>query len=795
MKVLIVSAYFPPGNAIGSVRVGKLAKHLKDNGCDVRVISALDDTLAQTLPVELEEGHVMATRWLDLHSLPRLIMGGGKAKGGGNANARGSRLMGVAYDLFRAFFHWPDRHVAWYFPARKAGRRLMEDWRPDVIYASAWPITSLMVGASLSREFSVPWIAELRDLWLDNHYYRVPVWRRWIDRILERKLLTSASLLVTVSEPLAEILKTKFAKPTAVVLNGFDPSDVVERQCASSRDVLTISYTGMIYPGRRDPRPLFEALQQMGPLAKRIRVRFFGRILPGVQALIDSYGLQGSVEACAPVPYQEALRIQAESDVLLLLMWDTPEERGVYTGKLFEYLGAKRPILSLGLERGVASDLIRDRQAGVVTNDPKCIAEALGRWLKQKDLLGEVPGLDKSVCAGLSRTEQFDRLLPDIRAIAETSVPKPKVFVVTRKLDVGGSERHLVQILPRLLEKFDVSVFVIHAGGKLERELVNAGVTVTSPPRGMGAVLGRIWVSALLMAALIRNRDAVAHFFLPEAYLLGGSCGTILGHPRMVMSRRSLNVYQAGHPVLAVVEKALHRRMKLVVGNSLAVVADLNKEQIPEQRTRLIYNGVAKPKCATLAERNAIRAQFGIGAEELLIIIVANLIPYKGHEDLITALGEVAPQIPGPWRLLVVGRDDGIGPSLQHLVEFLGLSERIVFAGQVVEIEGVWATADIGVLPSHQEGFSNSILEGMAAGLPMIVTNVGGNAEAVLHEKTGIVVSPHSPSELGKAILSLAMDPAKRRAFGEAARLRAETVFSVDACVGAYKALYESLYK
>lgn len=797
MKVLIVSAYFPPGNAIGAVRLGKLARHLTDSGCEVRVICAIDETLPQTLPVEIDTNNVIQTKWVDLHSLPRKVLRRRLAQSGASAahTASSSRLMGVAYDLFRAIFHWPDRHVAWFFPAIKSGRKLIVDWKPDVIYASAWPITSLLVGAALSREFSIPWIAELRDLWLDNHYYRVPFWRRWIDRVVEKRLLTSAALLVTVSEPLAEILEQKFCRPTKVVLNGFDPADVALVDHPRQKDILTISYTGMIYPGRRDPRPLFEALKLIGPLAKRVRVRFYGRILPGVQALIESYGLEDCVEIYAPVPYREALKIQSESDILLLLMWDIPEERGVYTGKLFEYLGARRPILSLGLEYGVAADLIRERAAGIVTNDSKCVAQALTQWISEKELQGQVAPLDNSVTKGLSRAEQFDRLLPAMRSVAEAGLRKRKVVVVTRKLDVGGSERHLIQILPRLIHKFDVSVFVVHSGGELEKELSDVGVSVNGPPNKLGPLLSRFWAALWLTLFFLKNRKAVVHFFLPEAYLIGGCCGAVLRHPRMLMSRRSLNIYQNGYPLLAFVEKLLHRKMRYVVGNSQAVVKNLLAEGVSASRSRLIYNGVNfEGSVGHSSNRDRLRAEYGIKDDDLVIMTVANLIPYKGHEDLIRALGEIASFMPVQWRLLLIGRDDGIQGKLQKLAHSLGLTDRVIFVGQIKLASTLWQMGDIGVQPSHQEGFSNSILEGMAAGLPMIVTDVGGNAEAVLHEMTGLVVSPHAPSELGTALLALASDAEKRKVYGEAGQMRAKELFSEDACVKSYENMYASIF-
>ena len=118
------------------------------------------------------------------------------------------------------------------------------------------------------------------------------------------------------------------------------------------------------------------------------------------------------------------------------------------------------------------------------------------------------------------------------------------------------------------------------------------------------------------------------------------------------------------------------------------------------------------------------------------------------------------------------------------------MSDYILFIGESDEVESLYSTADIGVLPSHQEGFSNSILEGMAAALPMIVTSVGGNAEAVIDKKTGFVVPPHRPDLLGEAVISLADNPDQRRKFGKSGRERVEELFSLDSCINAYEKVY-----
>jgi hypothetical protein len=122
------------------------------------------------------------------------------------------------------------------------------------------------------------------------------------------------------------------------------------------------------------------------------------------------------VEVHDPVPYADALQLQASADVLLLLQWDDPADEGNVPGKVFEYLAVRRPILGLGPENGIPARLIRERAAGLFANDPDVIAGQLSRWTEEKRACGHVPRLPVEVTRGLTRDEQYmalDRYLPD----------------------------------------------------------------------------------------------------------------------------------------------------------------------------------------------------------------------------------------------------------------------------------------------------------------------------------------------------------------------------------------------
>ena len=161
---------------------------------------------------------------------------------------------------------------------------------------------------------------------------------------------------------------------------------------------------------------------------------------------------------------------------------------------------------------------------------------------------------------------------------------RPHVLVVTGKLDRGGTERHLLQMLPRLRAcELDIEVFALRAGGVLTAAIRAGGVPVIEGTTRRG-VLGVCTTALHLLVILLTRRPHIVHCFLPEAYVVGGLCTAWWPRLRRVMSRRSLNHYQARYPGIRLLERLLHRRMHAVLGNSAAVLTQLRAEGVDERR-------------------------------------------------------------------------------------------------------------------------------------------------------------------------------------------------------------------
>jgi hypothetical protein len=302
----------------------------------------------------------------------------------------------------------PDPQIGWYPFALGAGLRLLGGWKPDVVFASAPPFTALMIGRRLARQAGVPWIAEYRDRFLEDPYSHRSWFARRRDAWLENHWLRGVAGLVTVSEPWAEEYRARLGLPVATVFNGFDPDDFPAEYPRRATDpaVLRIVYTGVLYTDRRDPSPLFAALARM-PERDAVRVEFYGADPASLRAMAERHGVVDHVGINGRVPYVESIDVQMNADVLLLLQWNDPLERGNVPGKLFEYLGARRPVLGLGVEDGVPARILRERDAGVVVNDPAAIARHLRAWIAEKRDKGCIPLLPMAARDGLARDEQY----------------------------------------------------------------------------------------------------------------------------------------------------------------------------------------------------------------------------------------------------------------------------------------------------------------------------------------------------------------------------------------------------
>lgn len=374
-----------------------------------------------------------------------------------------------------------------------------------------------------------------------------------------------------------------------------------------------------------------------------------------------------------------------------------------------------------------------------------------------------------------------------------------KILLAIGTLDVGGSEKQIVALASGLVQKgYECRLFVLNGYGKLRSYLEEIGVPII---HAWNYVEKKRRPSRIAMAQLkfihetVRYKPDIIHAFLPLVTFMGATAGRLCNTPLVITGRRALGKHQERHHFLRPLDLLANSWSHLVTVNSKAVWNDVvRRDNINPQKLVLIYNSIdPKPYESAGAFREKTRQILGIKPEEKAVICIANLIPYKGHSDLISATALALKDVP-EIKLLVVGQDRGIGDRLKGQADMLGIRPVVKFLGQRLDTPELLAASDLSVIASHEEGFSNVILESMAAGLPVVATDVGGNRESIVDGGTGWLVPPKAPSVLAAKVVDLLNDPSRATQWGKRGRRRIKKLFTVEKMIDSHLKLYEASF-
>lgn len=377
-----------------------------------------------------------------------------------------------------------------------------------------------------------------------------------------------------------------------------------------------------------------------------------------------------------------------------------------------------------------------------------------------------------------------------------------RILFVIGSMREGGAEGQLLALMRGLRARgHRVAVMLLRREGIRLPILKHEGFQIIDAaiPRFRPRYDPRAWLG--LPIALLRGARAVRafspdimHAWLFWAHLWGGLLHLVAGgKSRLITSRRQLSIFKQDIAWMHVVENAINRRCAAIVCNSKAVLADTARnERNTRGRLAMIYGGIdiapwrdAKP--AVLSEIfSALR-----GAESVTIC-VASYIANKGHADLVAAWTAVNAAMPGA-RLLCVGGDGGELESLRRQARDLRIEKSIVFSEGRMDVPSLVLAADVAVLASHEEGFSNVVLEGMLCGKPVVATDVGGNSEAIVEGVTGLLVPARDPEALAMALIDVLCDARLRREFGAAGAQRVATLFPLERMIAKHESLYRRI--
>ncbi|MDL0141622.1 hypothetical protein [Halobacterium salinarum] len=373
-RILVVTYYLPPKSHIASQRTGGLCKYLSSSDWDVVVLTA-------DHPAEFESPYDVISVDFDDPLLSRLINWYKRSIRPIFSNQENSpsvqssvestnsqnlieRVFGPAVHLIRdEFIHYPDNKRLWEDEAVEVGKNYISDHEVSCIISSSGPFTSHRIASRLSIQHDLPWIADYRDRWSQNPYENHTHIRELFERRMEKETIKPASEIVTVSDPIAKDLSNFYERDVNTITHGYDKDRFPDRDL---NDQFTILYPGQFYREKRDPEMLFASVSRL--LGDKIptddlQIEFYGYAQPWVMELADQYGILDSIVNHDFVPQKEILKRERESHCLLSLHWNDSRAEGVYTGKIFEYLGAGRPIAAINPPK-VVDQLLAETGAG-----------------------------------------------------------------------------------------------------------------------------------------------------------------------------------------------------------------------------------------------------------------------------------------------------------------------------------------------------------------------------------------------------------------------------------------------
>ncbi|MEE1337178.1 glycosyltransferase [Methanobrevibacter sp.] len=415
-KVIYIAFNYNHDTGIASKRLRGVSKYLPSFGWQPIVIvpRTSNDT------VKIDNVRVIETDYQDMISkfMPKSNNTGRKREVSGRdqTNKFVSKSLSVAGEIFA----YPDSMKYWKKPAVEAASEIIENEDIDAIMSTSSPITAHIIAHDLKEKYGIPWVADLRDLWNLNPYINHNALRGHFEKRLEMKTFKNVDALTTTTELAKKTLQSIHpTKKIECVVSGFDPQDFEKTKQTENSEKLTLMYAGSLYSGKRDPSILFDAISQLINEEKidsdKIVVDFYGDET-NLAELSQKYGIKDNVKIHGRITQSEVLQHQMNSDVLLLISWMNESEKIFIPGKVYDCIGCKKPILSIGYKEGSLKDLIDKTNIGYhVSNVGECKKAIYDYYTKynKKELKysGNEFALDYSL---MNTAKNFSKILEEV---------------------------------------------------------------------------------------------------------------------------------------------------------------------------------------------------------------------------------------------------------------------------------------------------------------------------------------------------------------------------------------------
>lgn len=381
-KALLIAYHYPPLGGPGVFRTLKFSKYLSKYNYQPFILTIKnpmyrlkDASLIGEIPKDIKISRVFAFEHRILR-VPRLLK------------------------LNLKWFYIPDEHIGWLPLAVYYGSKLIQRENIDVLFATSPSYSTLLIGSLLKKKTKKPLVVDFRDPWIHNSFIDYPTrFHESIDSRLEKYVLAQSDYITVASDLIRDdiIKRYPFVKQKIeTITNGFDPDDFKNLRQNNRSEKFQIVYTGSIY-GKLTAKSFFIAIKELlsenSELKNNLEVIFVGNYGKETISLVKELKLKDNVYLKGYVSHKKCLELIANSDVLLLLITILGSKgKEILTGKIFEYLASKKPIIAIVPHDGLASKLIQKVQAGVIIppRNVKLVKKAVIQyyflWLNKKQL-------------------------------------------------------------------------------------------------------------------------------------------------------------------------------------------------------------------------------------------------------------------------------------------------------------------------------------------------------------------------------------------------------------------------
>lgn len=396
-KVLIITYYWPPAGGSAVFRWLKFTKYLRDFGWEPIVYTAengeyaeIDNSNQKDIPQDIT---ILKQPIWEPYMFYKKFIGQKKTEKvnvGFLTERKKPKLAEKVAVWIRGNFFIPDARKFWIKPSARYLIDYLKQNPVDAIISSGPPHSMHLIALQLKKKLNIPWIADFRDPWTNIDYYPELLLTPMADRKhhrLEKKVVTTADCVVTVGSKMTEEFSAMGAKRVETITNGFDTADYDNTPVELDKD-FTIAHFGTINKAR-NPVVLWKALTQMlktnTDFDKYLKLKFIGRMDASVMTSLQETGLIKYLDKTEFIPHNEVVTKERQSQLLLLLINNTPNAEGILTGKFFEYLAAKRPIVAIGPTKGDVANILHDSKAGEIAgfSDEQMLIEILTRYFNQ----------------------------------------------------------------------------------------------------------------------------------------------------------------------------------------------------------------------------------------------------------------------------------------------------------------------------------------------------------------------------------------------------------------------------